>query len=68
MNVTIPSGMSGAAKEVLWCLFLHGPTWDGDLPSKSGRNDLVEYKLADRGQGFQWVTRTGMEVCYRAWL
>lgn len=54
-------GMSSAAREVLRCLFLHGPTWDGDVPSKSGRGELVDLGYAERWNGWQWLTRKGVE-------
>lgn len=52
------------AAEVLRCLFFHGPTWDGNVPSKSGRDELVDMKLAARGQGWQWLTRAGIDACF----
>ena len=51
------------AKETLLCLFLHGPTFDGDVPSKSGRDTLYELGLIDRGDGYQWLTRVGVKLC-----
>ena len=54
-------GMSGVAREVLRCLFFHGPTWDGNVPSKSGRDELVSLGLADRMDGWQWLTREGID-------
>jgi hypothetical protein len=54
-------GMSGAARETLRCLFFHGPTWDGDVPSKAGRDELCDLKLAERGFGWQWLTREGVD-------
>ncbi len=54
-------GMSSAAHDTLRCLFFHGPTWDGDVPSKSGRDELVDLKLADRMDGWQWLTREGVD-------
>ena len=54
-------GMSSAAREVLRCLFFHGPTWDGDVPSKSGRDELVALGLVDRMDGWQWLTREGID-------
>lgn len=54
-------GMSGAARDTLRCLFFHGPTRDGDVPSKMGRDDLVELGLAERWQGWQWLTREGID-------
>lgn len=53
--------MSSAAREVLRCLFFHGPTWDGDVPSKSGRDELVDLGLVDRMDGWQWLTREGID-------
>jgi hypothetical protein len=48
--------LSGAAKDVLICLCKHGPTWDGDVPSKHGRDELVSKGLAVRMvMGDHWV-------------
>lgn len=54
-------GMSGAAREVLKCLFFHGPTMDGDIPSKTGRGELCKLGLAERMDGWQWLTREGVD-------
>jgi hypothetical protein len=54
-------GMSGAAREVLRCLFFHGPTWDGDIPSKVGRRELVDLGLAHHEFGWAWLTRDGVD-------
>lgn len=56
--------LNGAAADVLRCLFFHGPTWDGNVPSKSGRDELVRMGLAARGNGWQWLTSAGMEACF----
>lgn len=56
--------LSGNAAEVLRCLFFHGPTWDGNVPSKSGRDELVSMGLAARGKGWQWLTRAGIDACF----
>jgi hypothetical protein len=45
--------------DTLWCLFAHGPTWDGNVPSKAGRDQLVELGLANRHDGWQWLTDDG---------
>lgn len=34
------------AREVLAALCKYGPIWDGDVPSKSGRDDLLDMGLA----------------------
>lgn len=57
--------LSGAATDTLLCMFLHGPTWDGDVPSKSGRDELVSLGLASRGAGYQWLTDAGARLCLR---
>lgn len=61
-------GLSGAAREVMRCLFIHGPTWDGNIPSKSGRDDLVERGLAERWNGWQWLTRDGVDFAVTVML
>lgn len=52
--------LSGAAIDVLWSLFKHGPSWDGCLPSKTGRDQLVRLGMADRMDGWNWLTRDGI--------
>ena len=61
-------GMSGAAREVMRCLFLHGPTWDGNIPSKAGRGELVTLGYAEHEFGFAWLTRSGVEFAIKALL
>lgn len=56
--------LSSSAAETLRCLFFHGPTWDGNVPSKSGRDELVNMGLAQCGKGWQWLTRAGIDVCF----
>lgn len=52
--------LSGAATDVMYCLFLLGPTEDGNVPSKSGRDDLFDKGLIERADGWQWLTRDGV--------
>jgi hypothetical protein len=59
-------GMSSAAREVMRCLFLYGPTWDGDVPSKMGRGELVKKGFAEHEFGFAWLTRAGMEFAIQS--
>lgn len=40
--------MNGACIDTLIALVERGPLWDGDVPSKSGRDDLIERGLAQR--------------------
>ena len=55
-------GLSSAEAEVLWCMFRNGPTWDGDLPSKTGRDGLVEYGFAERFDGWNFLTFAGVTL------
>lgn len=56
------AGLTGAEHDVLWCLFLHGPTWDGNIPSKVGRSNLVENGYAERRDGWNWLTFEGVTL------
>jgi len=59
--------------EALMQLFVQGPTWDGNLISKSQRDDLVAAGLADRWDGWNFLTQEGVEaavaggIAARAW-
>lgn len=59
-SINLPQGLTGASQDVLWQLFRNGPTWDGDVASKSGRSDLVDLGYADRGDGWNWLTTPGV--------
>lgn len=61
-------GLSGAARDTMRCLFFHGPTWDGNLPSKCGRGELVDAGYAERWNGWQWLTRAGVEFAINSLL
>lgn len=59
--------IDGATIDTLRALIEVGPVWDGDLPSKAGRNTLVELGLAAKcvckgRQGFQVATYRGWSV------
>lgn len=56
--------LTPAARDVLLCLFLHGPTYDGDVPSKTGRDELYEAALIGRSRGFQWLLIPGIDLCF----
>jgi hypothetical protein len=62
MDTKIAEPLSDGAVETVWCLFLHGPTWDGNLPSKAGRDQLVEYGYAERFEGWNWLTFEGVTL------
>ena len=48
--------------EVLMQLFVQGPTWDGNLISKAERDALVSAGLADRWNGWNFLTQEGLEA------
>jgi len=61
--------LSGAEVDTLHALINAGPVWDGDLPSKAGRNNLVDLGLATKcvckgQQGFQVATYRGWNVFF----
>lgn len=58
--------LSGAAKDVAMQLFVSGPTWDGDLAAKSGRDELVALGLAFRVEGWQSLTVDGVAFAMTA--
>ncbi len=60
--VAIYEKLTGAQREVMYCLFVHGPTWDGNVPSKSARGDLFDMGLAMRYEGFTTLTMAGLAV------
>jgi hypothetical protein len=55
-----PRVLSERAIEVVGQLFVYGPTWDGDLASKMGRDEIVDAGLAVRRDGWQWLTEDGV--------
>ena len=54
--------LSSSAIEVLGQLFVKGPTWDGNISSKSGRGELVTYGLALHEGGWAFLTSEGVRV------
>jgi hypothetical protein len=48
--------------EVLEQLFIFGPTWDGNIVSKSGRDQLFDLKLASRVEGYSFLTAAGIRL------
>ena len=55
-----PETLTGAQIDTLWTLFFNGPTQDGDVPSKQGRDDLCDANLAFRYEGWQSLTKEGV--------
>jgi hypothetical protein len=54
--------LSQQAIDVLGQLWLSGPTWDGNLCSKSGRNELIEFDYARRVHGWSYLTDHGINL------
>lgn len=54
--------LSPTAIEVLEQLFFHGPTWDGNIISKSGRDELFDLKLAGRVEGYSFLMPSGVRM------
>jgi hypothetical protein len=53
-------GFPPHAKDALWQLFVNGPTWDGALVSKSGRNWLKLSGMVDCAGGHNWLNYDGV--------
>lgn len=54
--------LSGAAVEMLGQLYVNGPTWDGNVASKSGRDALCRAGLAWHEHGYASLTPEGVHV------
>lgn len=54
------SELSPAAIGVMGQLFVHGPTWDGNIITKVGRSELVKAGLATHAHGWAWLTEDGL--------
>jgi hypothetical protein len=46
--------------DTLLCLFIYGPTYDGDVPSKMQRDELFDAGLVSRSEGFNWLNDKGV--------
>ena len=62
--------ISSGHRDVLRQLVNNGPVWDGDICSKSHRDDLMDWGLASRAcvkgeQGFTVANYRGWDVCKR---
>lgn len=49
-------------------LLCRGPIWDGNLPSKAARDNLVGHGLVFRREGYQSLTTTGVLVAIKLGL
>ena len=59
-------GLSSTERDVIRQLFFQGPTWDGDIISKQGRDALCRRSLVHHEFGYAWLTRDGVEIAIHA--
>lgn len=62
MSVFMPDVLTESAIDTLEQLFINGPTWDGNVVSKAGRDELVRHGLAFRENGWQSLTAEGIRL------
>lgn len=65
--IKLAESLDGAERETLRALLKHGPLFDGDVPSKRGRDGLLEKELAVKiivkgSDGYQAATYLGRDV------
>lgn len=49
-------------RDTIWQLFRNGPTWDGNMVSKSDRDIAVKAGLVERTDGWNWLTHSGVTL------
>lgn len=49
-------------RDVLRQLFFKGPTWDGDICSKTGRDELFKQSFVNRYEGYNILTLDGLKL------
>lgn len=55
--------LSDSAVTVLGQMFVYGPTWDGNIIAKCGRDELVKAGLAKKvNGGWNFLTEEGVAV------
>lgn len=55
--------LTSAEREQAFALFFHGPTWDGDLVSKTARDSLDARGWLHRHDGWQTLSKAGLLGC-----
>jgi hypothetical protein len=61
-SIFTATSLTSNAVEVLGQLFVHGPTWDGNIVSKAGRGELCSFGLAEHAFGWAFLTRDGVQA------
>jgi len=54
--------MDSGERDVLRQLFFDGPTFDGDICTKVGRDSLFKQGLANRHEGYSFLTLNGVKL------
>lgn len=57
-----PKPLSPTAIEVLGQLYVNGPTWDGNIISKTARGELVDVGFAWHAHGYASLTPEGVKL------
>ncbi len=64
-SFTVSVSLKANEIEVMEQLFFFGPTWDGHIVSKAGRDQLFDLKLASRVEGYSFLTADGIRWALR---
>jgi hypothetical protein len=59
---TIFKSFGGFEKDVFNQLFVKGPTWDGNICSKNGRDSIISRELAVHYEGWTQLTKLGLAL------
>lgn len=59
-------GYTSGQKDVLLCLFVFGPTYDGSIPSKQARDELEDQGYLTHAHGWAFLTEKGVKLCIQA--
>lgn len=62
MTALKTEGLSNAAIEMLGHFYVSGPIWDGNVCSKTGRDELVRAGLAYHMHGYGFLTPDGVKT------
>jgi hypothetical protein len=57
--------LTNAEYETFKCLFFHGPTWDGNVPSKMSRDILCRKGYVEHKFAYAWLTESGVEFAVK---
>lgn len=66
MGKTSIAHFTAHEREVMGQLFIQGPTWDGNIVSKDGRDHLIAMGYARRYSGWTFLTEEGVHMAIEA--